>query len=264
MLGAGLTLSILSRLCAAHPSVTAWKHLDQGLAGVGDIDLAAPHAELNAITADLLSQIGSLVQDAHVLCCDHVPGIRALFIVTLASFPRMAEIDLFWRPTRLGATWAPPARLAELSSVRDDGVRQLASGTEAFVDLVYRHVSLRPTVPAPDEWALLVDRARSDEEMFLRGPGLLPRPARSVGALAATYILRGRWTTGGTRALAMALVGAAAATPAHAAARAAYRTSRPCTARTFAMRGRVSDSASLSEMLATFASDHGSRGPQWT
>lgn len=122
---------LLSRICAVAPSVVAWKNVERGLEGVGDLDLFAAEQDLTAIERAARAWVAERA-GAPPLVCRHVPGEMT---VVARIDGRLVTLDIKTRGTWHGGTAFTARHALALSSSRA-GIRRLRSGAEALFTLV--------------------------------------------------------------------------------------------------------------------------------
>jgi len=129
-------LTFLRDISRENQRMVVWKHLDRSLQGLGDIDVAAPAADLDNITASSLVSAGSALKASHAVICDHLPSVRLHFYVQPERSPELFEFDVITQPSRMTSRWASPTKLVGLSVVDPTGIRRLRPGAEALTLLV--------------------------------------------------------------------------------------------------------------------------------
>ena len=97
-------LQVFQRL---SPNVIFWKHLEDALLGVGDIDCFVKESELPLITKNVKKAAISVFGERLdcIYYCDHHINVRCIFLVVDDYLPRLIQIDLTYRQERFGAAW---------------------------------------------------------------------------------------------------------------------------------------------------------------
>lgn len=114
------------------PDLIFWKHLDEGLDRLGDIDAIAP-SEIAHEVVEKISSIFSLFPDTiAVLKCKHLKNVHAVFIVSNSEFPKLLQIDITFLPLRFGMPWCDPGNLSGFTTYQN-GIRVLETGPECVV-----------------------------------------------------------------------------------------------------------------------------------
>jgi hypothetical protein len=153
-----LWLPLLRTLTLSSPHWGVWKNADRALAGIGDIDSAAPGEEWKLLS-ERHEHWAASNQAIAAIACSHVPDL----LILIAVFPRlekMLQLDLFahcsWRGSRLFSA----EQLTPLMVEDPRGFRRLTPGAEGVLLLLLNGVRWggRPDVGALGEkrvWDLL-------------------------------------------------------------------------------------------------------------
>lgn len=134
-------VALLEQLSQRHPGFLVWKHLDRSLVGQGDVDAAAPAHEVQVISADAMAIAKRTIGATTVILCQHVADKHLQFFVQPDRLPQLFELDICTQPSRGLAPWAPPQRMARLTTMTPQGIRSLRTGAESIVSLVYHGIS---------------------------------------------------------------------------------------------------------------------------
>lgn len=215
----------LRALTGKQASFVVWKHLDRALLGRGDVDAAAPLDRAAAVTSDAVALAKDLLLATHVVSCGHVQDKRLQFFVRPDTWPQLLELDVCTQPSRGLAPWASPARMLQLATVGDAGIRRLRPGAEAVVALVYSGLSPRGAdlLPADERptvrFGLETDLPGARNAIDL----LAPAPAQRPLHILLTQLDQQRWDAAAARRAFFGFVLSGLAYPAYAARRARFR-----------------------------------------
>jgi hypothetical protein len=188
-------VEFLRELTARHASLLVWKHLDRALQGQGDVDAAAPVADVAALRGDATSIAARTLAASHVILCDHIADKSLHFFVQPDRLPQLFEFDICTQPSRGLAPWARPDLMLPLATMSAEGIRRLRPGAEAVVSLVYHGLSpsgaprLTGSVRTLVEVGLAEDRAGAHEACA----SLPPRAARRPLAALVETVSCGGW-----------------------------------------------------------------------
>lgn len=226
-------LRVLQHVTNAEQSFVVWKHLEDGLAGRGDIDGMVLRERLAPTTSAIADSALGQWSDSAIVACEHAYGVRALFVVSDIFWPVIQQIDLYWRPTRFGCPWADPSAVAELAVKDKRQVRTLPVASAGVVSLVLHGTSLATNVEIPPrEISLIRSAFTTPGEVVNAASVLLPRlPAKQFKRAAATMAGRDAFNSWRnfrvpSRALAVSFILSAARHPSIMRRRAAFRIRR--------------------------------------
>jgi hypothetical protein len=193
---------LVVRVCAAAPSVVAWKNIDQALGGTGDIDLIASASDRQAIEDAARAWIAERTDTLpHV--CRHVPG--AVVIASKVG-GHLVMLDIKFRATWRGGHAITPRAALALSSVGTDGIRRIRPGAEALLTVVLNGIEpggrMREGRLNPARVAALIGE---DPEGLARAARALGPAAGSARRLVEAFA-RGGWSRAGSMVVQAVLV----------------------------------------------------------
>jgi hypothetical protein len=137
-------VNVLRALSAEFPSLIFWKHLERGLAGLGDIDSIAPPGQALVICERFAVLASQAWEDVElVFACRHADNVHPVFVVQRDVFPKLYQFDVSYRPVRMGMPWCLPDALVDFSHLNNDGIRVLRPGALAIVLLMLYGIHLR-------------------------------------------------------------------------------------------------------------------------
>lgn len=207
----GQWIPLLRRLTETLPAWGLWKNADSALAGRGDFDSTAPHADWGVITA-AFEEWASEHGYAPVSACHHVPGV--LFLVALdRARSVLIELDVNARKYFRGWTMFRPERIAALMEIDERGFRRVRPGAEGVILLTQNGMRWRGR---PDTRGLARKRVaellRSDPEGVEAAARLFGRAAPALRA-GARSVAEGGWNRPAFLALEAYAIGRAVLAP---------------------------------------------------
>jgi hypothetical protein len=186
-----LWLPLLRRLTEVSPKWLVWKNADAALAGIGDIDAAAPDDDWPAIEETFASW--ALEHDVGpVVVCRHIPGGLNLIAVP-AGQATFLEMGVKQRRIWRGATLFQLEDLLPMAELDERGFRRLRPGAEGFLKLLLNGTRRDGR---PNEAALAAKGVR--QQLLADPPGVhaaaaLFGPGRRVAERAGRRAARGGW-----------------------------------------------------------------------
>jgi hypothetical protein len=184
-------LALVRALTEASASWTVWKNADEALAGIGDIDSAAPESEWPAIRWTFTAwAAGSGLTT--VAPCTHVPGVLVLLAVDEAQ-RKLVELDVAARQPLRGGTLFAAEDLLSLSVTDTLGFRRLRPGAEGVLLLFLKGMRRggRRDVAGLNR-RRIPELLRSDARGAEEAAGLFG-PAAPLAAGAIRAVAAGRW-----------------------------------------------------------------------
>ncbi len=129
--------ALLARLSTEHPQLVFWKHLDRGLAGMGDIDALAPPDVAERVCESYAEGVRQIWKDVEIVfACRHALGVHPVFVVRGGQFPSLEQFDVSHAPVRMGVRWCDPSRVPTHTHLNACGIRVLRPGAQAVVLLI--------------------------------------------------------------------------------------------------------------------------------
>lgn len=189
----GIVAHLLPELTERVPGWVVLKN-HEGLPEVtGDIDLCVDRSRWDSFTDQAL-RVLSRLGDFSVVCCDHFPDLRLVFVVDIGRSSASAsalELDLvdgiWWKGHRL----LPAPEVAALAHDDRRGFRYASPGTEAAFHLTVESLGrLGSLKTAARHFSRIRDLAGQDEEGFLHA---MERMHGRAGARAARHFMAGTW-----------------------------------------------------------------------
>ncbi|MBA3844492.1 MAG: hypothetical protein H0X39_18060 [Actinobacteria bacterium] len=128
-------LKLLTRLTEATPDWVLTKGAAAALDGRGDVDCAAPAAELGSVW-DAVSAWAAETGRGPVLTCDHLEGTVVLAVVEPGPVTTLVQIDLLDHRLRRGVIVLRATDLLRSTIVDPAGFRSASAGAEAVARLL--------------------------------------------------------------------------------------------------------------------------------
>lgn len=183
-------LPLLRRLSDLEPSWCIWKNVDAAVAGIGDVDSAAPREAWSRIEHEF-RQWAAESNAGPVVVCRHAPATLVLVACAPDDRARLLQLDVYERVARIVRAEA----LGEISELDGRGFRRVPPGAEGVLLLL--STSRRGGRP-PDPPALVAriselvgaDPGGAEAATALLGSG------RAAAQAAVRGLTEGRWRYG--------------------------------------------------------------------
>lgn len=204
---------------------TVWKNTERSLAGLGDIDSAAPADRWDDLEYGF--HIFSLDHGLRPLpACRHIPGTLIL-TATAEGTRRLIEVDIVDVMSFRGVDLFSAVALRPLT-VEERGIRHLRPGAEGLLQLLTAVVG---HLGSPHLDSLYGRRIRSDLMIDARGveaaaTHLLPQPSRALALRLVDEVVDGRWSKPLGLAIELEAVARSLAHPQAAVSRLRHRATR--------------------------------------
>lgn len=187
-------LPLLQRLTEASPGWVVWKNADSALAGVGDIDAAAPDADWPVIER-VFREWALAGRFGPVIVCRHIPGGLNLVAVP-PHMSTLLEMGVKARRIWRGSTLFVLDDLRPLMEMDARGFRRIRPGAEGLFKLLLNGVRWdgRPNLAALAA-KNVAPLLAADPEGVRRAAALLG-PAASAAIAGAQSAADGKWDRG--------------------------------------------------------------------
>ena len=186
---------MLRRLTHIDRSWCVWKNADDAVAGLGDVDSAAPWASWPRIT-DEFRRWAAESGAGPVIVCEHAPGSLVLVVCAPEDRARLLQLDVYQKVGRVVAAEALPP-VAELDA---RGFRRVRPGAEGVLLLLAAARRGGRPPRQPELLARVAGLVRSDPAGAEAAADLLGS-GRAPGRGAARAVAEGRWPYGAMAAL---------------------------------------------------------------
>lgn len=180
-------LPLLRSLTARETSWSLWKNADNAVAGIGDVDSAAPRAAWPGIEVEFGNWAAG-VGAAPVIICRHLPESLVAVACAGPDRRRLLQLDVYERLGRIVAA----AALADVAEIDERGFRRLRPGAEGMflVLTLARRAGRRPrdssTVARAGELV-------SADPLGMRAAAGLLGAGRRPALAAANSVAEGGW-----------------------------------------------------------------------
>jgi hypothetical protein len=185
-------LPLLRRLSAVDPGWCVWKNADQAVAGIGDVDSAAPRSAWPALRDDFRAWAVA-ARATPAIVCTHAPGLLVLVARTPDDAHRLLQVDVYARVART----VDAAELAPVIELDARGFRRLRRGAEDLFALLAE--TRRPARP-PGELEQIRSLLASDPRGVEDAAALLGA-ARKPALAGARAVVNGGWNYAAMAAL---------------------------------------------------------------
>ena len=185
-------LPLLRRLSGVDPGWCVWKNADQAVAGIGDVDSAAPRSAWPALSDDFRAWAVAAAA-APAIVCTHAPGMLVLVARMPDDARRLLQVDVYGRVARA----VDAAELAPVTELDPRGFRRLRRGAEGLLALLAQ--TRRPARP-PAELEQIRSLLASDPQGMEDAAALLGA-ARTPALAGARAVVSGRWSYAAMAAL---------------------------------------------------------------
>ncbi|HET7457979.1 MAG TPA: hypothetical protein VFJ74_10005 [Gemmatimonadaceae bacterium] len=195
-----LWLPLLRRFTELSPQWVVWKNADAALAGVGDIDAAAPERDWTVLER-AFREWATAQGVGPVVVCHHIPGGLNLVAVP-PSMPTLLEVGMKARRIWRGATLFVLDDLVPLMRMDPRGFRRLRPGAEGLLKLLLNGVAWggRPNRTALEAKGVL-PLLRDDPEGVRDAAHRLLGGAADAAIAGAERAAAGGWDAGAMRAV---------------------------------------------------------------
>lgn len=178
-------LPLLRRLSAVDPGWCVWKNADEAVAGIGDVDSAAPRSAWPALRDDFRAWAVA-ARATPAIVCTHAPGTLVLVARVPDDARRLLQVDVYARVART----VDAAELAPVTELDARGFRRLRRGAEGlFALLAQTRRPARPPAGLEQIRSLLTSDPRGMEDA-----AALLGAARKPALAGARAVVNGGWS----------------------------------------------------------------------